>query len=381
MRHLLSTLVVTALFVGAWPSADVAAGRDQAPAKPNAYLLQKALDEYFQGQFDSGLKKIMESGFTVAEVQRWVNAGSRATQERRRLAAATVTLEYAARRFYLIPQLLTWARPLVAGASAPTATEAVWLRASIALSEGHTRWAFLTTGTLSQSPAAAAAEVSKGAVGHLSYASQRLPDDPYVKMAQAVAAEYLTSRATPGASSRFDRGTPGFDKFGADLNDTLSLRNAGHVPTLERAAAVLGTLLPHDVLGDEAHLRLGYIQLRLGQNDSALQHFDRVTTTAASPAHRYLGHLFAGLALARVNRGSEAATSYRAALRLVPRARSATTLLTSVLLMHGQMAEAELVATEFIGGTPAAVDPWDRYFIGDFPQFPQLIARLKEALR
>jgi len=373
MRQALWVLLVLLVPVCGWSTA--------AAQKPNPQLLNRALDEYLKGDHDAAMKKVMLSGFSVMDAQRWVNAGNRASQERRRMAAATAALEYVKIRFYLIPQLLTWARPLVAGTPGPTATENLWLRASVAVSEGYAAgWSFLTTGRAPGQPAGRAE--AQPPVSHLAYVTQRFPDDPYFKMASAVAAEHVTSPIpTTLGATRFDHGAPGFDHFGADLSDTLALRNSGEMRSLERAAATLEDLVDHEVLGIEAHLRLGYVRLRLGQGDSALQHFDKVTTSDASPAFRYMGHLFAGLALSRVNRASEAAASYRAALRLVPRARSATTLLTALLLVHGQAPEAELVATEFISGPGGPADPLERYFVSDFAQFDSLVRRLREAIR
>jgi hypothetical protein len=57
------------------------------------------------------------------------------------------------------------------------------------------------------------------------------------------------------------------------------------------------------------------------------------------------------------------------------------TLLTGVLLVNGQAAEAELVATEFISQPNAAVDPLDKYFLSDYAQFPALLRRLREAIQ
>jgi hypothetical protein len=82
-----------------------------------------------------------------------------------------------------------------------------------------------------------------------------------------------------------------------------------------------------------------------------------------------------------VNRVNEAAIAYRAALRFVPRAQSATTLLVALLARHEQLDAAEQSADEFLAGGEDVVDPWRLYFVGDFAAYPRLVTQLREVVR
>jgi Flp pilus assembly protein TadD len=200
-------------------------------------------------------------------------------------------------------------------------------------------------------------------------------------MAEVVGAEFLTSPAIVGRAARIAFRDPGFDRLGADEPDRASLAAADELRTLEDAAKKAATLLSVDELRAEASVRLGYIALRLGRTDEALGHLDRLAELSATPGWRYLGHLYTGLTLARLNRVDEAAAAYRAALGVVPRARSATTLLTALLLTNGRLNEAEAESAQFLAAPEAPNDPWRTYLLGDFPQLPALLIRLREAIR
>ena len=376
MRAASPLLVLTAALLIFDPRASppVSAGVESLQQKTNPLLLPRALDLYAEGQFDEGLTQIVtKSGFTVEDATRWINARGRVAQDRRKLVAATAALEYSTVRQFLIPRLMTWARTLVVAPPGSAETEALWLRASIALSQGLGQWTFLTTGAV---PAVAGppsrSAVPTPTIGHAAYAAQRFPDNPYFRMAGVIAAEYSTSPARAGRSPR---------RFGGDSSDPARSSTSNEARVLASAADSAQTLTANPAFRAEAHLRLGYIQFRLGQNDAALQNFDQVVAAGGRSDFRYLAHLYSGLALARVNRTSEAAAAFRAALRVVPRAGSATTLLTHVLLTSGQIGEAETLSGEFIAGPVNRNDPWDQYFFGDFPQLGELVGRLRERLR
>ncbi len=125
---------------------------------------------------------------------------------------------------------------------------------------------------------------------------------------------------------------------------------------------------------------MGYIQLRLGQRDLALQQFRQLDSTSDATL-KYLGRLFSGWTLARESRVDDAVAAYRAALEVVPRARAATTLLTFVLVMNHRLAEAEAVAGARLSASEVPDDPWRDYPLGDYRAYLGLIDRLREAIR
>jgi Flp pilus assembly protein TadD len=128
-------------------------------------------------------------------------------------------------------------------------------------------------------------------------------------------------------------------------------------------------------------VRLGFCRLRLGQRDRALQHFADASRAKSQPPVAYLAQFFSGVAHARSGRVDEAATAYRAALDVLPRTRSASALLTSLLFMHHKLAEAEAVANEFLSNPPADRDPWQTYLLGDYRSYADLVVQLREAAK
>jgi Flp pilus assembly protein TadD len=139
-------------------------------------------------------------------------------------------------------------------------------------------------------------------------------------------------------------------------------------------------LLADDAIGAEAQLRLGYIQLRLGKRDLALQHFQKVEGKGDETLE-YLARLFSGWTLAQEGRTDDAIGQYRRALEIVPRARSASTLLTMLLVMNHRLAEAEEVAAALVSASEPADDPWRGYKLGSYRAYQGLIDRLHEAIR
>jgi tetratricopeptide (TPR) repeat protein len=391
MRVALTCLLAVAVVRLPLPQAFAAAPQILIPAAPPApppvqrarvLSTRDALDRYMRGDYQGALQGNPRlTRFDFNEAERWLSSGGAATAERRRATAALFALEYAGVRQSLLPVLLTWARGVLAR-QPPRPLEARWLRASIALAEGLDRWVFLVRGvpppTVSgRRPAGPPPPV----VGHIAHARGRFPDDPYFKMAEAVGAEVSASRPLDRLSAPPPQTGTGWDRVEIEMLESGGPRLAERTAALERAAALLEQLVSTPDLAADAHLRLGYVRLRQGQRDAALGHFDQIAASDANVRTRYLGHVLAGWSLGSVNRVNEAAIAYRAALRLVPRAQSATALLVALYLRHDQLMEAELASDEFLDPAPAPSDPWHAYFVGDYDAYPQLVTTLREALR
>ena len=321
-----------------------------------------ALDRYLQGDYAGAIAYLMPfGGFNVMLAQDWINAGGSAAVDRRRLTAATMVLEYTAARPTLSPPLIEWACEQLAKYPAP-ALEQIWLRASIALVEGRQAWTILTGETAS----------------HLAHARDRFPNNAHFKLAEAVAAEATASDPSVRAPSG-DRGMV-IDLISAEMLDRPSDRTSRQAARLQQASSTLEQLLTEESIAAEAQLRLGYIQLRLGHRDVALQHFQRVAGTG-DPSVKYLARLFAGWTEASEGRVDEAAAEYRAALEVVPRARSASTLLTLLLVMNHRLADAEAIAAALMSTPEPADDPWRGYKLGSYHAYQALIDQLHEAIR
>ena len=323
-----------------------------------------ALDRYLEGDYAGAIAFLQPlGGFNVMLAQAWIDAQGSGAAERRRLAAATMVLEYTAARPNLSPPLIEWACEQLAKYPAP-ALEELWLRASIALIEGRQAWTILTGATSS----------------HLAHARERFPGNPHFKLAEAVGAE--ASASDPSVRASGDRGMV-VDQLSAEM---LNVPGDGQAKPrqavmLEEASSALESLLADPTVGAEARLRLGYIQLRLGRIDAALTHFRQLDGKEADQTVIYLGHLFSGWALARMGQTEDATAAYRAALAAVPRARSATTLLAALFVMNHRLAEAEAIVDAAMTEAVTPDDPWRGYPLGGYRSYPGLIDRLREAIR
>lgn len=350
---------------------------DPKPARVRTPTTREALDRYLRGDYEGALKGPAPlPRFVYQDADRWVTSAGASAVERRSMAAALFALEYAGTRRALFPAMLTWARDLLAR-QPPRPAEAEWLRASIALAEGTDRWVFLLHGV--PGPRARGRPVGPP-VGHIRFARLRYPDDPFFQMAEAVGAELAASRSLDQVSAPPPQSSTGWDRISADLLESAAPGTAERTALLDRAAGFFERLMSHSALAAEANLRLGYVRLRQGQFDTALAHFDRVAALTESRSLRYLCHLYSGWVLGRSGRVDEAVTAYRAALRFVPRAQSATSLLVGLLAKNDRLADAEAAADEFLGAEVAKSDPWRTYFVGDFDAYPDLVRRLRERL-
>jgi tetratricopeptide (TPR) repeat protein len=359
-------VVVTALvsMLCAVSGSDLSAAAQTSPNdRRRPPSTRDALNRYIGGDFDGAVRSTpMLPRYDPIEAEKWIAAGGRPALARRRLAAATFALEYAAARPHQTQALVLWARRLLADAGAPSPAEALWLRASVALCEGFDLWSFL-----GNSPSRA---------NHIAFARARFPDDPYLQLADALGSEILASRGGYW-SQRMSLSSLAFDRIDAEVRAGDAARHEA----LARAAGLLENLTHAQAVGAEAFLRLGFVRLRLGDRDSALSNFDRLDALTRDASIRYLGHLFAGWTLASQGRGAEAVLAYRAALNAVPHAQSGVALLMALLLKDEQLADAEAVGTEFLARETTPHDPWQSYFLGDAPVYWTLVFRLRDAIR
>ena len=285
--------------------------------------------------------------------------------DRRRLIAASLALEVTAAKDAWPTTLIEWACDGFRTAGAPSANEALWMRASVALAEGDGMWAIL-------SPAA-----------HLGHALQRFPDNPHFKLARAFVADAVASQPAVTTGTMLTDQTPvAFDRLAARALGRSPEADARRA-ALDRVATDFQALVTDPVVGAEGHLRLGDIELRLGRADRAAEEFRQADAAAASdPFVSYLARLLLAWTDASAGRLDEAERGYRLALEVMPRARSATTLLAALLVMNGKLEEAEQVTSAFLASPEApADDPWRQYPRGDFRAYLTLVAQLHEAIR
>jgi len=341
-----------------------------------------ALDRYVAGEREKALTLLQRlGGFEVTHAEEWILSGEVPAIQKRRFIAALVALEYTAARPALSPLLFEWGARTLRESPEPQANEQAWLRASVALAEGRGGWKLLTgvSPALAGRPVAAAGMDPLLGTGHLAYALSRFPDDARFKLAKVVAVEAETS-PPPGSITVATTGKSVVtDEIDAQVLNLAATGGAGPQKRLELAIEALNELLPADGVGAEARLRRGFLYLRLGHRDFALQQFGSIDSKDRFIS--YLAHLFTGWALAKDGQTDAAIAAYRRALTVVPHARSASSLLTTFAIMSGRLADAEAVANDLMQKPAAGDDPWRTYLLGDYRDYPAMIARLREAVQ
>jgi tetratricopeptide (TPR) repeat protein len=342
-----------------------------------------ALDRYVKGEYERSVSVLANiGGFDVTGAEEWILSGGVGAVQKRRFIAALVALEYTASRPGLSPLLYEWGAKTLRESAEKQPLEATWLRASVALAEGRGAWPLLMglpPGLGARPMASTAAVDPLLGHGHLAYTLSRFAADPHFRLAQIVTAEAMTSPAVGAIVLTPDGRGVVTDQLDAQMLDVAATGPANPSKLLERAAEAARVLTAAPLVGPEAHLRLGYLQLRLGHHDLALQQFTQIDTT--DPFVAYLGHLFAGWTLAKDGQADAAVVAYRAALAVVPHARSASTLLTAFSIMSGRLDDAEKLASELMAKPAVGDDPWRIYLQGDYREYSKLIAGMREAIK
>jgi hypothetical protein len=322
-----------------------------------------ALDRYVSGDYDGAIGALVYlGGFSTVDADEWIKRGGLADTTRRRFIASSLALEVIAAKEAWPVALFEWACEGMRDANPPSPHEALWMRTSVALAEGDAMWSIL------QDP-------------HLGHALERFPDDPHLKLARAFVAEAyaLQPKVTTGMVTT-DQTPVALDRIAARLPDAAKPPDPAMTLTLERIAAGYRLLVSDPVVGLEAHLRLGDVELRLGRIDGAVGEF-RIAERATDPFVSYVAKLFLGWTAAHAGDTDAAINEYRSALEITPRARSATTLLSALYLMNGRAADAESVTHDFLSASSPADDPWRMYPRGDFRSYLSLLDQLHAAIK
>lgn len=372
------------MVAGAGPAAPIRLDSQSPPGAPASRVfpnLDKVLDAYelHPGSVapvpPAQLSPILEGLKLLAPD--WIGAAGEASAPRRRLAVATFVVEVLLgqsdsvlwRKTQPAQVLLEWACSLLRKEPPPSPRdigEHLWFIATIALME-RSGGSSASPGSPESNSKASGAVPGTGAYGaadttvsqmlqyHLEDAKLRVPDEPRWAIVQGLVEEL---RSWP------------------EWRDEVAL-SAQPIPAAATMVAYEQALGRPEVR-QEALVRLGEFELRLGLTAKALDYF-RQAGAPTDPYVLYWLKVFEGDALERSNRPTEAIAGYRAALQVAPFAQTATVALGSALMTQHRAVEGATLVGDMLR-MPARPDPWTIYTFPDWRYFPDALAKLRKAV-
>ena len=285
--------------------------------------------------------------FLDKDAEAWIAADGKDAIPRRRLVAATFALELGRAgvntQWSWTRDMLEWACTQMRKAGPPSDEELEWSLASLALIEG------------SFEPPNPRRPESDWLPTHIKHVRERFPNEPRLLLARALIDEF-----------EYWKLRWSYTRYGPRINDDVA---AAAIPALERAAAIPAN-------AKEARLRIGYLQMRLGKLDSALEHLKFAAEGDDDPTRVHLAYLFIGWTHERAGRMNEAAAAFRQSIAVI-NGQSAALALGARLYAVDARDEADDIVMAAVSGDRVVADPWKVYGYGDYRRFPQLIARLR----
>lgn len=351
-----------AVAVAAFAVTALASGARQAPA---ASAMATLLDRYAQGDHGAADQSRLMSDTAAwmafaanleTSAPAWIQAAPPSETDRRRRIVAAFALEVTSTVIdspsrLVARRILGWVCAEVRRAPLDDSARA-WWRASTVLLERAEDWDLLL-GTGGDG------ELRDG---HLAHVRAVLGDAPPLRLSAAVGEEGRSWRGAPANLQGMVRRLPGASR-------------AAH---LDAIAEHFSALTPAPAVGSEAALRLAITDLRRGQVDAAP--FASVAQSSRDPFVLYVSRLVGGTIQLQQRRPSDAISSFREALTLVPRAQSAGVLLVSALTSIGALDEARKETEAVISG-PAPPDPWRQYRSGSGRHWPRVLRDLRERVK
>jgi tetratricopeptide (TPR) repeat protein len=331
------TVAVVMLVAIAVPSAPLTARQD-----PN---LPKALTKYANADFDGAYEylsrvanlKVLQSDLEQMS-QEWLKGKVLPARTARR-AMTGFALEAAATHMAdaNAPKLVEWACRIIRDDGTPDAYDRAWQLAALGIMEGAAQPKLLQA--------------------HLDHVKSQV-DDPRFVLAAAIADDQRTS--------------PLIAKSGLTSGEAL----AAATSALKKydAAATIASLAP------EAHLRAGYLELRLNKTDEALHALEVVDYATHDPVLVYLARLFRGQLYEHMGRLDDARDAYQAALQIVPGAHAATIATAALLARQDRRIDANDIVTRMLVDDRKVDDPWWGYWAGDFRFRAVRIDAMREAM-
>jgi tetratricopeptide (TPR) repeat protein len=334
-------------------------GTAAQPVGPR-FTITEGLTLYARGEFEANARALQDVRDVgrfhddfKEEAETWIDAGGPAERDQRRLAAAAFALEAAHATLFDVQsawRTLEWACEVLRKNAKPSPSEYAWHRAAVAWLLGISSGLPGPRGT-------------SYASSHLAHARKRFPHDPRWHLAQAILDHELPTWPFPRPALMFK-----------------PPEGPSRVREIGPAIRGFEGLLRLDALRAETHLRIGHLEYRRGRLKEALAQFEQVEPLTDDAALIYLARFFRGQLLEQKGDVAAAITAYERALEAWPGAQSASVALAAILFQQDQRARAfELVLAALARPTPD--DPWRTYGQGDFRQWPQLLASLRQFVR
>lgn len=345
------------------------------------------LDRYLRGDHDAvvaELSALENLDVVLEELKRdasaWIDAGAPAETSRRTLTAATFALEAgragAFREWKLIdnyrdepgragggspplinttmvywkapPLLIEWGCTLLRSQTTPHPDERTWQLAAVSAAQLAGDFEFLIGSPFQPR------HNPQNEIEHLKHVIARFPREPRLALAQAIAVEWTTYPTPPRRLKRPARIAEAIKAFDGMTRD--------------------------EAIGAEASLRFGVSRLRGGNAAAAVELFEKVERTTRDTYLIYLSRVFGGQAHEALKHPADAERSYRNALKVVPNAQTASFALAALLFRSDRPAEAARITESALAAQPQPIDPWREYGAADNRFWPELIARLREAI-
>jgi tetratricopeptide (TPR) repeat protein len=363
-----------------------------APSATRSLSVVDLLDRYGAGRFDEvagELAGIASFDDLLKQLRRdgpaWIASGGPEARARRELTAATLALEAARAgqwqewkwiqkqpkmcagdECYQPPNILYWKAPplliewgceLLRQHETPTSHEKWWQLAALAVAQRSEDPQFLVGDTR------IGVGFSTGEIGntgdeikHLDHVVPRFPKEMRFVLAQGIARD----RDWPGDATQAYRALENDPDIGGEAMMRLGAMQMGSRRGNYRSLADTPS---HEV-----------------SPSGALDSFDRAEALTRDPYVIFLARYFKAQVYERQQRTQQAEAAYRGAVAAVPHAQSATLALATLIFRDGRRAEAQQLVGAMLAADPSPVDPWRAFIHADDRFWPQLIARLREAI-
>lgn len=373
-------------------SATLLAQKKPEPPKPPPSIapldVAWLLDTYASGRFDEAVQAVANAGDSLGknlrahwsvDAQPWIDADP-ASRAQRLLVAAAFALETENVRVERgewgtttgdvhCPGtcVLDWAQARLVERGPADAAEHAWYLAAAALAGGVRDWRYL------QRPANPRAQPPIPA-GLMDRALERFPDDPRLRLEQALAAAgrfAVTIDGDRDASTLF----PGVV---VNVNGMRGGALAAPRPTArDQAVTMLAALIDDPVVGVEARVRLGYLHWTIRDDTSARAELTRAAADAKDADDRYLAEFLLGWMAMQAGDAAAAVPHLEAALAARPDSQSAAVALAALTLQQGDATGAYDIAQSSLDKRPTDVDPWRLILYAHHPHVSGLVAALR----